>query len=60
MGLLRTLLWVGLFLVSTFGFTVLFEYGPSNYGANAQKEWTSLMEYYHKTVDAAPAKPKTP
>lgn len=58
MGLLRTLLWIGLFLVSTFAFTVLFEYGPGNFGKNSQKEWDSLVAYFHKTVD--PAKPKTP
>ena len=60
MGLLRTLFWIALFIVSTFAFTVLFEYGPSNFGENAQKEWTALMSYYHKTIDAAPATPKTP
>lgn len=60
MGLLRTLLWIGLFLVSTFAFTVLFEYGPGNFANNSQKEWDSLVAYFHKSVDAAPAKPKTP
>ena len=60
MGLLRTLLWIGLFLVSTFAFTVLFEYGPGNFAGNSQKEWDSLVAYFHKSVDGAPAKPKTP
>jgi hypothetical protein len=60
MGLLRTLLWIGLFLVSTFAFTVLFEYGPGDFGKNSQKEWDSLVAYFKKTTDAAPAKPKTP
>jgi hypothetical protein len=60
MGLLRTLLWIGLFLVSTFAFTVLFEYGPGNFAKNSQKEWASLVAYFHKTVDGAPPKPKDP
>lgn len=60
MGLLRTLFWIALFFVSTFAFTVLFEYGPSDFAANSQKEWASLVEYYHKQVDGAPAKPKAP
>ncbi|HEV7403086.1 MAG TPA: hypothetical protein VGO11_09180 [Chthoniobacteraceae bacterium] len=57
---MRTLLWIGLFLVSTFAFTVLFEYGPGDFGKNSQKEWDSLVAYFKKTTDAAPAKPKTP
>jgi len=49
------LFWVALFLVSTFAFTVLFEHGTSNYFSNANREWGSLMQFYHAKVDGAPA-----
>ena len=55
MGLLRTLFWVLLFLVSTFAFTVLFEYGPSNYASNAKQEWQSMVSFYHAKVGNQPA-----
>jgi hypothetical protein len=47
------LFWVALFLASTFAFTVLFQYGPSNYAANAEKEWNSLLSFYHTKVGGA-------
>jgi hypothetical protein len=56
MGLIRTLLWFGLFLASTFAFTVLFEYGPSNFVGNSQKQFDALVQYYHAKVDGAPPK----
>ena len=59
MRLIRMLFWVALFLVSTFAFTVLFQYGPSNYVANAQREWDSLMSFYQTKVGGkAPEAPK--
>ncbi len=60
MGLLRTLLWFGLFLVSTFAFTVLFEHGTMDYSTNAQNEWTALLKYYHEVKDGKSAKPEAP
>jgi hypothetical protein len=54
MGLLRTLFWLGLFLVSTFAFTVLFEHGATDFAANSEKEWTAFKEYAQKLVDGAP------
>ena len=60
MGLLRTLFWFGLFLVSTFAFTVLFEHGVSDFGTSSQKEWDSLVQYYNAKVNGpAKADPKT-
>jgi len=59
MGLLRTLLWIGLFLVSTFAFTVLFEYGTGNFADNSRKEWDSLIAYFQKAREGTPPK-KTP
>jgi hypothetical protein len=44
------LFWVALFLVSTFAFTVLFQYGTANYMANAEKEWNSLVSFYQTKV----------
>jgi len=44
------LFWVALFLVSTFAFTVLFEHGTHNYFANAQREWSSLTQFYQTKV----------
>lgn len=29
----------------TFGFVVLFEYGPANYAENAKKEWTAFLAF---------------
>ena len=39
MVLLRGLFWVALFLVLTFCFVVLFEYGPRDFVSGAQKEY---------------------
>jgi hypothetical protein len=44
MALLRSLFWFALFLVSTFVFTVLFEHGFRNFGANAEKEFQTLTQ----------------
>ncbi|MDR3402558.1 MAG: hypothetical protein P4L99_08670 [Chthoniobacter sp.] len=38
MALIRTLFWTAIFLASTFAFTVLFEYGLTDYVQNAKKE----------------------
>lgn len=54
MRLIRMLFWVALFLVSTFAFTVLFSHGTTNYMSNAQKEWDSLVGFYHSKVGGAP------
>jgi len=54
MSLIRTLFWFGLFLVATFGFTVLFEHGPGNYFENAKKEY----DYLSKMVGLKPEKKK--
>ncbi len=50
MRLIRMIFWVALFLVSTFAFTVLFQYGTANYMANAEKEWRSLVSFYQSKV----------
>lgn len=52
MSLIRSLLWFALFLVATFGFTVLFEHGTDNYFENAKTE----KEYLLKMISSAPEK----
>ena len=54
MRLIRMLFWVALFLVSTFAFTVLFQYGSTNYMTNAHKEWDSLVNFYQTKVGGKP------
>ena len=42
MAFLRGLFWFALFLVLTFCFVVLFEYGPRNFRNGAQKEYVRI------------------
>jgi hypothetical protein len=42
MALLRGLFWFGLFIVLTFCFVVLFEYGPRDFTNGAQKEYARI------------------
>lgn len=51
MGLLRTLFWVAIFLLSTFAFTVLFEHGPTNFAKNAEKEFELLKKMYNTKIE---------
>jgi len=51
MGLIRSLFWFAIFLISTFAFTVLFEHGPTNYAANAQKEFDLLKKFYETKIE---------
>jgi hypothetical protein len=51
MGIIRNILWVALFLASTFAFTVLFEHGPDNFSSNAQKDWESLVKFCQSAKD---------
>jgi len=44
MALIRKLFWVALFIISTFGFVVLFDYGTTNYMQNAQTEFQNLKK----------------
>lgn len=46
------LFWVLLFLVFTFGFTVLFDHGTENYVENAQKDFEVLKEMVMPSGDA--------
>ena len=50
MALIRKLFWVALFLVSTFGFVVLFDHGTTNYGQNARLEFEELKKLIHSDI----------
>ena len=51
MSLIRTLFWFTLFLTATFGFTVLFEHGTTNYFENAKKEADYLQKMFGMKVE---------
>ena len=40
--LLRKLFWIGLFLISTFAFLVLFDHGSENYIKNAETDFKAI------------------
>jgi hypothetical protein len=42
MALVRGFFWFGLFIVLTFCFVVLFEYGPRDFTNGAQKEYARI------------------
>lgn len=50
MGLIRSLFWFAVFVAATFAFTVLFEHGPTNFAANAQREFETLKKLYDKEI----------
>jgi len=51
MALLRGLCWFGLFLVLTFCFVVLFEYGPRDFANGAQKEYARIKSFVVKRTE---------
>ncbi len=53
MALIRNILWVAFFLAATFAFTVVFEYGFSNFGENAHKQ----VDWFKKVVGVEAKKP---
>ncbi len=56
MGLLRTLFWFVLFVFFTFCFVVLFEYGPNDFVAGFEKEFSRVTTFVEEA--AQPAKKK--
>jgi hypothetical protein len=48
MALLRGVFWFGLFILLTFCFVVLFEYGPRNFANGAQKEYSRIKSFVVK------------
>ena len=51
MALLRGLFWLALFLVLTFCFVVLFEYGPRGFANGAQKEYARVQSFVVKRTE---------
>jgi len=51
MALLRGIFWFGLFLVLTFCFVVLFEYGPRDFAGGAQKEYARVKSFVIKRTE---------
>ena len=51
MALLRGLFWFGLFIVLTFSFVVLFEYGPRDFTKGARKEYARLKSLIVKQTE---------
>jgi hypothetical protein len=45
MAVLRGIFWFGLFLILTFCFVVLFEYGPRDFANGAQKEYARVKSF---------------
>lgn len=58
MVLLRGLFWVALFLVLTFCFVVLFEYGPRDFVSGAQKEYDRVKSLVVKRTEETGDKKK--
>jgi hypothetical protein len=48
MALVRGLFWVGLFLLLTFSFVVLLEYGPRDFIDGARKEYARMKLFVVK------------
>jgi hypothetical protein len=51
MPLLRSVFWFSLFIVLTFCFVVLFEYGPREFGSGAQKEYARIKSFVVKRTE---------
>jgi hypothetical protein len=57
MALVRNIFWFGLFILLTFCFIVLFEYGPRDFKNGAQKEYGRLKSVLVKQTSKT-GKPK--
>jgi hypothetical protein len=51
MALLRGLFWITLFIVLTFCFVVLFEYGPHDFSDGVQKEYVRVKSFVVKQTE---------
>jgi hypothetical protein len=51
MALLRGIFWFALFIVFTFCFVVLFEYGPRDFGKGVQKEFARVKSVIVKQTE---------
>jgi hypothetical protein len=57
MALLRGLFWLVLFILLTFCFVVLFEYGPHDFANGVQKEYARVKSFVVKQAETI-QKPK--
>jgi hypothetical protein len=57
MALLRGLFWFGLFIVLTFSFVVLFDYGPRDFAKGARKEYVRVKSFVIRQTETI-RKPK--
>jgi hypothetical protein len=57
MALVRGLFWLVLFIVLTFCFVVLFEYGPHDFANGVQKEYARVKSFVGKQTETI-EKPK--
>jgi hypothetical protein len=51
MALLRGLFWFALFIVFTFCFVVLFEYGPGGFAKGVRKEYVRVKSFVVKEAE---------
>jgi hypothetical protein len=51
MALLRGLFWFGLFILFTFCFVVLFEYGPRDFAKGVQNEFARVKSFVVKQTE---------
>jgi hypothetical protein len=51
MAVVRGIFWFGLFLILTFCFAVLFEYGPRDFANGAQKEYARVKSFVVKRTE---------
>jgi len=59
-ALIRGLFWFVLFVVFTFSFVVLFEYGPSDFVNGFQKELQRARNYVEETIHKPAKKNEKP
>jgi len=57
MAILRGLLWLLLFIIFTFCFVVLFEYGPRDFTSGVHKEYARMKLFVTKRTEGI-TKPK--
>ena len=51
MAFLRGIFWLALFVVLTFCFVVLFEYGPRDFASGTQKEYARIKSFVIKRTE---------
>jgi hypothetical protein len=57
MALLRSVFWFGVFILLTFCFVVLFDYGPHDFANGVQKEYARVKSFVIKQTETI-GKPK--